>query len=611
LTKIELLAPAKDLECGRVAIDCGADAVYIGPAKYGAREAAGNSLEDIAALCAYAHKYWARVYATVNTLVKDHELDHAVRLVQDLYYKAGVDGVIIQDAALLECDLPPVPLIASTQMHNHTPERVAFLHGVGMKRAILARELSLEQIREIHAAAPEMELEAFVHGALCVCYSGQCNLSFALGGRSGNRGACAQPCRKEYRLVDGEGRVIENGKHLLSIKDLNLSGHLGVLIEAGVSSFKIEGRLKDATYVANVTAYYRAKLDEVIAASPELKRSSSGALKVEFTPDPAKTFNRGFTTHFLGGRGPAKEPIGAPETPKMLGEPLGRVESVSRQGVTLETDAQLHPGDGLCFFDRAGRLTGSVVNAVQGRTFLPRMLESFEVGALIYRNHDHEFLNAVKKSRNERKIGVTLRLMEVPGGLALEAADEDGIWAESTLDCAPAAAEKPEAATENLKRQLAKTGGTDFECRGVELELEKPIFLPVSEINALRRGALEALAEEREKARPRAEGGARINTLPYPEKELTYNGNVLNKKAAAFYRRHGVEQIEPAAESGLRMKGRKVMTTRYCLRHQMGMCARQPETRHIAEPWTLIDCEGNRLRLNFCCDRCEMEVYLE
>ena len=310
MTPVELLAPARDLECGIAAIDCGADAVYIGAPRFGARSAAGNAPEDIAALVRHAHKFWARVYVTLNTLLLDDELEPARRLAWQLH-EIGVDGLIIQDAGLLECDLPPMPLIASTQMHNHTPERVAFLEHAGFRRAILARELTLDEIRAIRAAAPAIELECFVHGALCVCFSGQCLLSYALGGRSGNRGQCAQPCRRAYTLVDAEGRTLASDSHLLSLHDLNLSDRLPDLLAAGVTSFKIEGRLKDRTYVANVVAFYRERLDEAMRAATGFERSSSGTSSPGFEPDLAKTFNRGFTTYFLDGRA---EAVGSPET---------------------------------------------------------------------------------------------------------------------------------------------------------------------------------------------------------------------------------------------------------------------------------------------------------
>jgi putative protease len=610
VTRVELLAPARDLACGRAAIDCGADAVYIGAPRFGARAAAGNSLEDIAALAAHAHKFWARVYVTLNTLLFDHELAEATRLAWQLH-GIGVDGLIVQDCGLLECELPPLPLIASTQMHNHTPARVVFLEKAGFRRAILARELTLEEIRAIRRAAPAIELECFVHGALCVCFSGQCLLSYALGGRSGNRGECAQPCRRAYTLVDAEGRTLASERHLLSLRDLNLSERLPDLLAAGVTSFKIEGRLKDATYVANVVAFYRARLDEALRAAG-FARSSSGNSVAGFVPDLAKTFNRGYTTYFLDGRG---EAVGSLETPKMagekvgrvvrLGETAGRVTGVAADSFVLDGEVELHAGDGLAFFGRDGRLRGTLVNAVAGRTVFPQRIDGIEPGVTIHRNHDREFLSAVENARPERRIGVAMTLRAGDGGPVLEAVDDDGNRAEAPLGPAQPA-DKPEAALETLRRQSAKTGGTEFVCTRVESALDPVPFVPVSAVNAARREALERLAAVREANRPREESRIVPNDAPYPERELTYLGNVLNAKAEAFYRRHGVERIERAAESGLDLAARRVMTTRYCVREQLGLCGTP-----VAEPLALIDDEGRRLELRFDCDRCQMEVWLE
>ena len=596
----ELLAPARDLECGVAAIQCGADAVYIGAPRFGARQAAGNSLDDIAALARYAHQFWARVYATLNTLLTGDELPAARRLAWQLY-EAGVDGLIIQDPGLLEGDLPPLPLIASTQMHNHTPARVAFLEQVGFHRAILARELTLEEIRAIRAAAPRIELESFVHGALCVCFSGQCYLSYAIGGRSANRGQCAQPCRKAYTLVDARGRVLERGKHLLSLRDLNLSAEIPALIAAGVTAFKIEGRLKDRTYVANLVACYRRQLDAL-----GVRRSSSGTSTPGFTPDPAKTFNRGFTTYFLKGRG---APMGSIDTPKMTGEALGRVVSVQGRGFTIDSSAAIHPGDGLCFFDSAGHLRGVSVNAVRGPDVIPDKMEGIAPGAQIFRNHDHSFLTGLARSRSERRIAITFKVRGAAGGLLLSVEDEDGNRAEGTLAPPLAPADEPQRALQTLRRQLAKTGQTEFSCAGVEIELDTVPFVPVSRLNALRREALTRLSEVRSANRPRERRRVVPNEIPFPERELTYLGNVLNPAAEAFYRRHGVVHIEPAAESGLDLNGRKVMTTRYCIREELGMCARQGHGAPAAEPLALIDAEGRRLELRFDCRQCRMEVY--
>jgi putative protease len=602
----ELLAPARDLECGRVAIDCGADAVYLGAERFGARQAAGNSLDDIAALAAYAHRYWARVYVTLNTLLHDHELPAAERLVRQVY-EAGADALIIQDAGLLECDLPPIPLVASTQMHNHTPARVAFLERVGFRRAILARELTLDEIRAIRRAAPGIELECFVHGALCVSYSGQCYLSLALGGRSGNRGECAQPCRKPYRLEDARGRTVHESSHLLSLCDLNLSEHVPELLDAGVASFKIEGRLKDAIYVANVVAHYRARLDDAMRARG-LRQSSSGTSRPGFTPDLEKTFNRGYTTYFLHGR-TAK--IGRPATPKMLGEEVGRVTAVQGSDITVATRLRLVPGDGICFFDAAGTLQGTAVNAVSGRTIAVQHAAGIRPRAMLYRNRDRAFLARIQAARMKRRMAVALTVRSDPDGVSLVARDEDGVVAGHRLSGRVEAARQPEAALATIRRQLAKTGDSCYACSQVGVEAAPIPFLAVSTLNAMRRDVLDALTAERLRRRARCQGGAVRNTVPYPERELTYLGNVLNKKAEAFYRRHGVTRISPAAESGLDLHGRKVMTTRYCLLHQLGLCRQGRAESSIAQPLYLADGEGNRLRLDVDCSRCEMEIFLE
>jgi len=625
-SQTELLAPARDLAGGKLAIDCGADAVYIGAARYGARAKAGNSLAEIEALAQYAHRYWARVYVTLNTLLYEHELPAAVRLAHQLY-EAGVDALIVQDVGLLESDLPPLPLVASTQMHNDRPEKVAFLEQVGFARAILARELSLPQIRAIRART-ELELEVFVHGALCVCYSGQCYLSYAIGGRSGNRGECAQPCRRRYTLEDGEGRTRAEG-HLLSLHDLNLSEHLGELLDAGVTSFKIEGRLKDDAYVKNVVSAYRQRLDQALA-DRNLTRSSSGRSAIEIRPDLDKTFNRGYTTYYLHG---GRQRPGRPETPKMLGEPVGRVLSVGADGVRLPAGVDLHNGDGLCFFTSrtggsagpAGELRGTVVNGVlpprgkRGPTITVEDATGIRPGTLLYRNHDHAFLSRLDKARAERQIAVRFVLKETDAGLLLVAEDEDGNRG-STLYAWSAhegkdPARKPEAMRATFERQLAKTGGTPFVCAGIEVRWSQAWFLPVSAVNELRRRALDALLEARAANRlgtgpgGAAVGGVWVNEVPYPETRLDYRGNVLNPSAEAFYRRHGVTEIEPAAESGLDLHGRQVMRTRYCIRAQLGHCLRAQPGTDLRDPLYLVDEDGHRYPLRFDCARCEMSVF--
>lgn len=602
---IELLAPAKDFETGVVAVNAGADAVYVGPAHYGARSSAGNSLVDIEQLAAYAHKYWARVYATVNTLLFDQELEPARELCHQLY-QAGVDALIIQDMGLLEMDLPPIPLFASTQVHNHTPEKVAFLEGIGIQRVILARELSLTEIRAIRAAT-QVELETFIHGALCVSYSGQCALSYAIGGRSGNRGECAQPCRRRYSLVDRVGRHLVDDSHLLSLKDLNLSEYLRDLIAAGVCSFKIEGRLKDQAYVRNVVAHYRQRLDAIL---PDLglRPSSSGQVSLDFDPDPNKTFNRGYTSYYLTGQ---RDEIASPQTPKHAGEPVGVVTATGNQSFTLNVPASLNNGDGLTFFDAQGRLQGTLVNGVAGCTITPAKMDGIHPGTQICRNADREFLKAVEKSQVERRIPLRMQFEETPEGFRFSAQDRDGNQAVLDWNVEKTSARSPEGAAANLERQLTRLGESEFTCAQLDLDLSQPYFFPLSNLNALRRNLVAVLQADRARNFPRWQGGAVVNEIPYPQDRLNYLGNVLNHKARQFYQRHGVREFEPAAESGLGMAGRKVMTTKHCLRYELGACPHQEARTRLEEPLYLVNEAGLRLRLVFDCKACLMEIYYE
>lgn len=605
---VELLAPAKDLETGIAAIDCGADAVYIGASQFGAREAAGNTLADIERLAAHAHRYWARVYAAVNTLLRDAEVEAAVELCHGLH-AAGVDGLIIQDVGLLECELPPLPLIASTQMHNHTPERVAFLEKVGFSRAILARELDLEQIREIRAAT-SIELEAFVHGALCVSMSGQCTLSYALGGRSGNRGQCAQPCRRSYRLVDQSGRAIAPERHWLSLRDLNLTTEVGHLLEAGVTSFKIEGRLKNKAYVMNTVGHYRQVLDRHLADTG-LRKASSGGINLGFEPNPDKTFNRGYTTYFVRGRG---EDVASPDSPKHVGEPIGKVAALGRDSFVLDRSTPLRSGDGITFYGGELDLEGSFVNRVQGRTVFPQTLGHLAPGTRVFRNHDHAFAAQVAKSQPTRKIAVDLRLAETTDGLVLTGTDEDGVRAQATLGCEKVTADKPEQASHVTTEHLAKLGETEFVARKISFDWLRPLHLAASAVNALRREFAAELAKARASARPLARRRVPAGDARLPTARLSFLGNVLNSKAESFYRRHGVTAIEPAAESGLDLEGRTLMTCRYCLKYQRGLCPREHGPKvPPAEPWYLVDDQGRRLQLQFNCRErnCTMQLILE
>lgn len=600
--KLELLAPAKNLACGLDAVNCGADAVYIGAERFGARISAGNDLADIRKLAAYAHRYRAKVYAAVNTILHEEELPRAQKLIHSLW-EAGADAVIVQDMGLLESGLPPVPLIASTQTHNATPEKVLFLEKAGFKRVILARELTLDQIKAIRAATT-VELEAFVHGALCVCYSGQCYLSYFLGGRSGNRGECAQPCRKLYTMKDATGAPVCADKHLLSLKDLNLSRRLAHLAAAGVTSFKIEGRLKDRDYVRNIVTFYRRELDKLMVKKG-CSRPSLGKSFAAFEPNPAKTFNRGYTEYFIDGN-PAN--IASPDTPKFTGETLGPATDVKQGSFRLHCAGKLHPGDGIAYFDRAGKLAGSLVNGVLDGRVRADNLKGMENGAIIYRNLDKDFIRSMEREPVQRRFALKLEFADVDGGFLLKAQDERGAAAEAKWRGVKAPAQKEEQALETIRKQLSKLGETDYWLEALDLKLSKPYFLPVAALNDLRRDVLAAL-EKAAAALPviREEAALVPNEYPYPEEKLDYTSNVLNSRAARFYKRHGVKEIAMAAEGGADLAGKALMTTKFCLRRQHGLCKKGK----AVDPLFLEDSEGNRFRLEFDCAACVMKLYFD
>jgi len=601
--RIELLAPARDGDTARAAIECGADAVYLGAPQFSAREAAGNSLDAIAQVVDFAHPYYARVYVALNTVLTDDELPPAMRMI-DRLAEIGIDGLIIQDVGLLELNLPPIPLIGSTQMDNATPEKVRFLEQVGFSRVILARELTLDQIRAIRTQT-SIELECFVHGALCIGASGQCYMSYAAGGRSGNRGQCAQPCRRRYTLKDKAGKILAEDRHLLSLKDLNLAEHLEALIDAGVSSFKIEGRLKDIPYVANTVGFYRRKLDALLAQKG-LKASSSGVVHLNFEPDPAKTFNRGFTEYGLTA--PVHD-VASLDTPKSRGEFVGTVARVERTYFVLDGERELHNADGLCFLDRQGNLTGTVVNRVEGSKVYVQSIRDIQPGQKIYRNYDHAFARQLTGRAAQRKILLRLVLAEDQTDLILSGEDEDGNEASVRLAGPLQPAQKKDAVRRTLRKQLTRLGNTVFECTELRLETQDVYFLPASKLNGIRRELVERLLAVRQKHRPRLTIPGKQSTASYPERHLTYRGNVLNAQARAFYERHGVESIEPAAESGLDMAGRLVMTTKYCLRHQLGLCAR-PSAEDAAQPLILEDEDGREYDVRCRCGACGMDLFL-
>ncbi len=607
---LELLAPAKNADFGIEAINHGADAVYIGGPAYGARAKAPNTIEDIARLVKHAHRFNAEIFVTLNTIFHDNELEGAREIVYQLY-EAGVDALIVQDMGLMEMDLPPIQLHASTQTDIRTVEKAQFLDQAGFSQIVLARELDLKTIQQI-ADATTCNLEFFVHGALCVAFSGQCFISHAHTGRSANRGECSQECRLPYRLEDPQGRVIGNDKHYLSMKDNDQSANLRALIGAGISSFKIEGRYKDLPYVKNATAHYRQLLDEILLDMPEYAKTSSGITTFSFTPQPEKTFNRSATDYFVNGR---KADIGAFDTPKFSGEEVGKVTKVAKDSFEVDSQIELHNGDGLCFFDVHKELVGMRINTVEGKRLTPNeMPEDMRRGMTLYRNRDHAFMRLLEKDSATRKIPVEMHLYETPDGFALSVTDEDGLSATALCQIEKQAAQQAAKAEASLRENLAKLGSTDFVVNTISLTLSRAWFVPASSINGLRRDAVEQLAQVRISSYQRPE--KRMPAHPpaiYPEDTLSYLANVYNKKARAFYEKHGVKMIAAAYEANQELDEVPLMITKHCLRFSHGMCPKEAkgvigvQGTVTAEPMTLIN--GNdRFTLKFDCKPCEMHV---
>lgn len=603
---LELLAPARNADQGILALRCGADAVYMGAARFGARQAAGCGLADFERLTREARLWGAKVFATLNTVLYDPELEDARRMAWELF-ESGVDALIVQDMAYLEMDLPPLPLHASTQAACDGPDKVAFLEGAGFTRAILARELGLKEIRAIRAASG-IELEGFVFGALCVGESGRCYLSGAICGRSGNRGECAQPCRAPWNLLDASGRVLMRDKHLLSIRDLDLSGHLEELADAGLTSFKIEGRLKDADYVKNVVSHLRRRLDELLDRRPELGRASLGRVGCAFAPDPSKTFQRGLSTYRLHGE---RQPMGTPESGRHLGEPAGIVRSIQADRLVLDRRADLHPGDGLAYVD-GPEVAGTVVNAVSDRQVFVQDPSRIRPGTRLHRNMDLQWLKALNSAKVERRIPVHARL-DFPGGaVRLRLADETGLAAEAAAPGDFGPARDPLAAAKAIRDALERLGDSPFTLAGLEAE---PRFVPVSRLNGLRREAAAALEALRRAPRARPGRAASPGPRPLPEADLDFTWNVSNRAARAFYERAGGKVLEPAAELQAGLEGRVVMTTRHCLRYELGWCpvhANPEPWKEMAEPAGPLFLENGatRLECRFDCARCRMELVL-
>ncbi|QIL43775.1 U32 family peptidase [Acidovorax sp. HDW3] len=623
--QLELLSPARNADIGIAAIDHGADAVYIGGPAFGARATAGNELRELERLIAHAHRFNASIFVTLNTILRDDELEDARRMAWQVY-EAGADALIIQDMGLLEIDLPPIQLHASTQTDIRTPEKARFLQDVGLSQIVLARELDLQQIAAVRAATDPARttIEYFIHGALCVAYSGQCFISHAHTGRSANRGDCNQACRLPYEVLDGAGRILAHEKHVLSMKDNNQSGNLRALIAAGVRSFKIEGRYKDLGYVKNITAHYRKLLDEIIEEG-EFARSSSGSTTFSFTPDPEQNFNREFTDYFVNGR---QQDIGAFDTPKQPGRAIGWVTQIGADWFELEVSDKttvLHNGDGLCYYDLQKELVGVHLNRAEcvapkkgiWRVFPKNEIASFKdlrKGLEVNRNRDMDWVRQLEKKSSERRIGLWAALQETPDGFALQLTDEDGFVGSAQITQPHQNATDAARAEASLREQLSRFGTTLFALHSLELKLAQPWFVPASALNALRRDAVAALEAARAKGFVRLQRAAPVEPpAPFPEDRLTYLANVFNHKAHDFYVKHGVQVIDAAYESKEEEGEVSLMITKHCVRFSMSLCPKQAKGvigvkgTIKAEPLQLINGK-EKLKLVFDCKPCEMHV---
>lgn len=601
MQKIELLAPARDKNIAKTAINYGADAVYIGAPAFGARAKATNSLQDIKETVLFSHKFGAKVYVTLNTILKDEELIEAQKLISNLY-DIQIDGLIIQDMGLLEIDLPPIPLFASTQCHNISLEKIKFLEKCGFSRIILPREFSIEQISEI-TQNTKINLESFIHGALCVSYSGQCYFSHTIGRRSANRGECAQPCRKKYSLFNSKNEIILKDKHLLSLKDFNASNHLKALIDAGITSFKIEGRMKDENYVKNVVAFYRKALDNLISKE---QKASIGNTILDFEPNLNKTFNRGYTQYFLSGKRPI-EAICNFDTPKSLGEKIGTVDKVSKNYFTLK-NGSLNQSDGFCFLSEKNsskELLGSNINKIEGEKIYPQSMKGLVPEVVIFRNLDFEFEKILKNSSAKRLIDANIKIYEKGTEFIFEIIDIENTSAQISFKKPLEIAQNKEKMIENLKKQLKKSGDSEFFIQNIEICTENIPFLPISKINEIRRTLLEKLIEKRiTNYTPFTKKIIRTEHK-YPEDEVDFRANILNKKAKEFYIRHGAKVIEMALESGISAQRKPIMTTHHCILHSINKCKKACQNN---EKYYILDEKGKKYTLEFDCKNCQMKI---
>lgn len=596
LRHIELLAPAKDLQSAIDAVDCGADAVYIGAARFGARYAATNSVEDIARAAEYAHRFGAKVYATLNTLIFDDEIEAAKAQAEELV-AAGVDALIIQDMAYCRMGLG-IPLHASTQTACSSAQQVQFFEQVGFARAILERNLSGTQIEEIGTNC-NIELEAFIHGAICVCHSGRCFMSRSMSERSGNRGQCSQPCRLPYDLTDGDGTIYIKGKHLLSVTDLDLSERIGELIDAGINSFKIEGRLKDRVYLRNIVSHYRRLLDSHLALRSNCVRASAGRSVVEFTPNPAKSFTRGGGVYLFDGK---RSGVASFDTPKALGERLGRVTKICGSRFMVDSGSEVATGDGLCFIVDGGAV-GTAVNKVEGRWITPNRIDGIKVGTELYRNFDRLFSTAVERSRVRRAIDATIEISFTPQSITALATDCTGISASVTIECATDEAKNSEKMLQTIVQQLSKSGDTIFNITDVTATDVR--FVPASALAQLRRELLAQLERARVESLPARVAFVENHNALYHSQRLTEQENVTNRLSRSFYTDHGVKSISAGLDLSQSTTGCRVMITDYCIRREIGQCLLKKPT---IKGELYLERGRKRYKLTFDCKACQMSL---
>ncbi len=602
--KIELLAPAKNAETGIIAIKYGADAVYIG-ADFSARADAFNSINEIETLVKYAHQYNAKVFLALNTLLLDSEVEKAAKIAFSAY-NIGVDAIIIQDLGLIEYGLPPIPIHASTQMHNYSIERIKFLEEIGISRVILPRELSLENIKQIKEQT-NIELESFIHGALCVSYSGQCYMSSYIGKRSANRGCCAQPCRLQYDVLDNDKNIILENKYILSLKDLKLDNYIDKIIDSGIVSLKIEGRLKSLNYVANIVAYYRQLLDNIFEKNNNYKKASSGKVIYDFTPNPYKTFNRGYTELNINER---NTEIASVNTPKSTGELLGEISEIGKNFIVIDTNNEIFNGDGLCFYDKKNNLDGFFINKVEGNKVFFEKTMPFFIGQEIYRNKDIEFEKKISISKTNRFVDIDIEI-SFDKTLKIKAIDEDNIDIVIEKDDVFELAEDNEKAIQNIKEQISKTGNTIFKVRDIKIISEKLPYLKKSVANDIRRELLELLLNKRlELLKPKA-SAEKLKYAKYPESEATAKNNILNKSAKSFYEKCEVNVTEFSPEHRNK-HNLPLMTSHYCINYQLGVCSilQDKVKTDIPQP-KYIRNRGRLFRLEFDCSKCEMLIFAE